>query len=420
MMKLVERAKHLLLQPAQAWPVIAAEPTDTKSLFIGYAMPLAAIAALALWLGHSLIGLSVPLFGTVRTPLMAGLALAIAAFVLQLAGVFVVGLVIDALAPSFGGEKNPVQAMKCAVYAHTPAWVAGILHLFPALDLLVVLASLYGVYLCYLGLPVLMKAPQDKSAGYTAVVVICAIAITVALALISSILGFTGGVIQGGASWTRGPDTIARRAHDAAPAPDSVLGKLDVLGRKLEESNRKMEEANRKGDTAAAADAAMETLATMASGGKRVEPIGVDRLRQFLPEELDGMPRSEVATEQTSFGPMTVTTASATYGDASRRVRIGVGDMAAAGGLLALTSLVGAGQSKETDAGYEKVGRVDGRLVIEKQDRRSGAGEYGVVLADRFVVSARSANVDARALRGLVAKLDTAQLEALRDAGATK
>jgi len=200
-MRLVERAKNILFQPAQEWPAIAAEPTDTKALFVGYAMPLAAVSALALWLGHSLIGLPVPLFGTVRTPLATGFAFALATLVLQLAGVFVVGLVIDALAPSFSGQKNAVLAMKCAVYAHTPAWVAGILHLFPALDLLVALASLYGIYLAYLGLPVLMKAPREKAAGYTAVVVLCAIAITVVLAVISALLGFTGGVIRGGATW---------------------------------------------------------------------------------------------------------------------------------------------------------------------------------------------------------------------------
>ncbi|MGQ2933191.1 MAG: YIP1 family protein, partial [Sphingopyxis sp.] len=34
------------------------------------------------------------------------------------------------------------------------------------------LFALYGLYLLYLGLPVLMKVPQDKALGYTVVVVI--------------------------------------------------------------------------------------------------------------------------------------------------------------------------------------------------------------------------------------------------------
>ena len=377
-MNIVERVKKILLQPATEWPVIAGEPIDTRALFLGYAAPLAAIAPVAGWIGLSVIGVSVPLFGTVRTPFMSGLAFAIVSYALALVGVFVVGLINAALAPTFGGEKNQGQAMKCAIYSYTPAWVAGILYLFPVLELLGLLVSLYGIYLCYLGLPVLMKAPREKAAGYTFVVILCAIVLSVLLSIATGLLGFAGGADRLGAG-----DAMFGHAREAAPASDSVLGKLDTLEKKLDESNRKMEEASRKGDAAGAANAAMESIATMASGGKKVEPIGVDRLKQFLPEALDGMPRSNLSTEQTSFGPMSVTTASATYRDGNRKVRLNVGDMAAAGGLFALTAFMGAGQTRETDAGYEKMQRVDGRFVIEKQDKRSGAAEYSVVLADR-------------------------------------
>jgi Trm5-related predicted tRNA methylase len=130
------------------------------------------------------------------------------------------------------------------------------------------------------------------------------------------------------------------------------------------------------------------------------------------------MERADVTTEQNSFGPMSVTMASASYQDAAgRKVRIGVGDMAAAGGLFALTAMMGAGQIKESDAGYEKMHKVDGRLVIEKLDRKSGASEYGVVLADRFVVNTSSPNVDPPALRAMVAKLDLGKLEGMKDVG---
>lgn len=410
-MNLVERVKKILLQPAAEWPVVAAEATDTKTLFLSYAAPLAAIGAVAMWIGHSMVGVSVPLLGTYRTPIGAGLAFALASWVLGLAGVFVVGLIVDALAPTFGGEKNATQAMKCAVYAYTPAWVAGILHLLPALGILVVLASFYGLYLLWLGLPVLMKSPKEKALGYTVVVVICAIAVSVVLSIVGGLLGLAGI----GAGGLGAPGGVMRQ--ESKPAPDSVLGKLDTLGKKLEESSRKMEEADRKGDAAGAVGAAMEGLATLASGGRKVAPVAVDELKAFLPATLDGMQRGEVSTEQSTFGPMSVTMASATYQDGSRRVRLGVGDMAAAGGLLALTSMLGAGQSKETDAGYEKLHRADGRLVIEKLDRRSGAAEYGVVLGDRYAVNATSSTMDPQALRATVAKLDLAKLEAMKDAG---
>ncbi len=268
-MNLVLRAKNIVLQPTAEWPVIAAETTDTKSLFVGDVLPLAAIGPIATWLGTSLIGVSLPLLGTYRTPLGAGLAIALVHYVLAVAGVFVVGLIIDALAPTFGGEKNSIQAMKCAVYAYTPAWLAGIFHLIPALGVLALLVSLYSLYVLYLGLPVLMKAPKDRALGYTVVVVLCAIVLTVVLGLVGGMLLFTSQGLRGPGMFGGSVESITGVRPKAKPAPDSVLGKLDTLSKALEESGKKMDAANKKGDAGAAMSAAMEGIATMASGGKR-------------------------------------------------------------------------------------------------------------------------------------------------------
>ena len=111
-------------------------------------------------------------------PLVTGLVGAVVRLVPALVGVYVLALIIDALAPKFGGEKNAAQALKIAVYSSTPGWVAGVLATscrrwacWPRSP------SLYGVYLLYLGLPRLMKCPQEKTVGYTLVVVACAIGI---------------------------------------------------------------------------------------------------------------------------------------------------------------------------------------------------------------------------------------------------
>ena len=84
---------------------------------------------------------------------------------------FVLGLIIDALAPKFGSEKNSAQALKVAVYSFTPGWAVGVVRILPSLGILAGLASFYGIYLLYLGLPRLMKSPQEKAVVYTLVVV---------------------------------------------------------------------------------------------------------------------------------------------------------------------------------------------------------------------------------------------------------
>ena len=170
----IERAKNIILKPAETWPVIAAEPATTQSIYVPYVLLLAAIGPLAGFLGGQLFGITV--FGvTYHPPLVGALVSAIVTYGMALATTFVLALVIDALAPNFGGQKNPVQALKVAAYSATAGWVGGIFGLIPALSLIGILFALYGLYLLYLGLPILMKAPQDKALVYTVVVVVVAI-----------------------------------------------------------------------------------------------------------------------------------------------------------------------------------------------------------------------------------------------------
>lgn len=196
-MNLLERAKNICLQPKSEWPLIAAEETATGDLYKDYIAPLAAIGPVASFLGLSLIGTSMPFLGTIRMPFLSGLSMALVSFVMALVGVYVIALVIDYLAPNFGGEKNQAKALKLAAYSFTPAWLAGILHLIPMLGALVLLASLYGLYLLYLGLPVLMKAPEDKAVSYTAVVVVCAIVVSVVMGAVAGLFGGMGGMHYG-------------------------------------------------------------------------------------------------------------------------------------------------------------------------------------------------------------------------------
>ena len=188
--KLIERAKGICLAPKSEWPKIAAETTDVKSLYMGYAAILALIPAICGFIGMTVIGVSMPIVGTIRTPLGAALAQLVIGYVLGLAVMYLVAMIVDALAPTFSGEKNLIQALKLVIYSSTPVWIAGVLSLIPMLGVLSILAALYGLYLLYIGLPVLMKNPEDKSIGYTALIVVCYI---VAAIIVSVVIGALAG-----------------------------------------------------------------------------------------------------------------------------------------------------------------------------------------------------------------------------------
>ncbi|WP_246483398.1 Yip1 family protein [Paenacidovorax monticola] len=185
-MQLIERAKGILLKPKETWADIEAETASTAGLFTGYLMLLAAIPAVCGFIGMSLIGFSG--FGvTVRVPLLAGLANMVVSYVLSLVGVFVLALIVDALAPTFGGMKSQIQALKLVVYASTAALLGGVFSLLPSLSMLGLLAALYSIYLIYTGLPVLMKNPPEKSLVYTVVILVAGIVMAVVIGAVGSL-----------------------------------------------------------------------------------------------------------------------------------------------------------------------------------------------------------------------------------------
>ena len=414
-MGLIDRVKNILLTPKTEWPVIAGESPSTGDLMGGYVAPLAGISVLCGFVGSSVVGMSLPFVGTYRTPILAGIGVAVFSFVMAFVGIFILSLIINALAPTFGGEKNPAQAMKVAVYSYTPAWIAGILGIIPALGLIGVLISLYGLYLLYLGLPRLMKNPQKKSIGYTAVVVICAIIIGFLVSMMAGGLAMLtgGGAMMGAMSGARSPGVTFDK--------DSPMGKLDDFGKKMEQVGRKMEAAQQSGDPNKQMQAAMEGLGAVLGGGKRFEPVGIEQLKPLVPEKFAGLPRTSQSAEKGGPAGLQMSKAEAEYDDgAGKRVDLEVTDTGGAGGLMGLAGWMNIQGEKEDGGRIERTRREGTRTIHEEISKRGGDNEYTVVLASRFVVSARGQGVPIEALRSAVGSLDLGKLESMKDAGAQK
>lgn len=185
---LIERVKNILLRPDSEWAAIDAEPATIGDIYRRHVIPLAAIPAVAGLIGSLVFGYSL-LGVTWRPSVGAAVGTAIVQYGGALVGVFLLALIIDALAPSFGATANRVQAFKLAAYSATASWVAGLFSLIPAIGWLSLL-GLYSLYLLYLGVPRLMKAPQEKAMGYTVVIVIAAIVLALVVgAIIAPITG---------------------------------------------------------------------------------------------------------------------------------------------------------------------------------------------------------------------------------------
>lgn len=392
---LFARARGILLAPRDTWPAIVAEPASTASIYTGWVLWLAAIPPLASFIGMAAFGISVPFVGTLRLGLGSLLSQLLLSYALALVMVFVMALIVEALAPSFGGSKDRLQALKAVAYAYTPVWIVGVLGLIPQLMGLTMLLSLaaagYAIYLLYLGLPATMKCPQDKAAGYAAVSVVIGIVLAIVLGMIvGSTLGFgrmggVSGLAYGG-----------RNATDLTVNPDSALGRLAAVG-------KQMQAAQSSGDANAPA----------------VTALSPDQLKAFLPATLGTLKRVSLSAQRGGVPGMQFSQADAQYSDASgHTVSVEISDLANARGMLALAGMVQG--EHETDHGYDKTYTVDGQLVHERWDTQSNSGEYAVYVGDRFMVKASGTAANIGALKAAVSSIDLKGLAALKDANGAK
>ena len=412
-MGIIDRVKNIMITPKTEWDVIAAETTPVKNVVVGYVIPLAVISAIAGFVSSALIGHSMGfLGGTYRTPMMWALALMLYRILAGVAGAFVLAFIVDALAPTFGGQKSYEQAMKLVAYASTGGMVGAVLGIVPWLGVLFALIfGLYCIYLLYLGLPKLMKNPPEKSIAYTAVIIVVAIIVGVIISVVSGIL--MAPAMIGAAHMGMAPSGMSRaeRTYD----PSSPLGRLDELGKKVDEANKKMEAAQKSGDPKAQMAAAMGVLGAAISGGKGVEPVQLDALKPFVPATLAGLPQTSTQSERSGVPGLMIAKVQAAYGDSSgKNVDLEVVDTGGAAGLMGLASWMGI-QGEREDANHREVTRKDGnRLVHEEVSKSGGRNKFTLVLADRFVVSASGRGVGIDALKAGVASLDLGKIEALK------
>jgi hypothetical protein len=431
---LIQRVKNILLSPRTEWPVIAAEPRTARDIYLGYVAILAAIPVIASIIGSTVFGISMPLVGTVRMPIVGAVVGGVLHYLLSFLAVFIVALIVDALAPTFGGQKDSVRALKVTAYSFTASWVAGIVTIIPLLGILAFIASLYGLYLLYLGLPVLMRCPEDKSIGYTIVVVICAFVVMFILSIVTTTLvgvfGFGGAALMSHAAPTRqadqGADATAgivskmmggQSADDQKRMKDAI-STLSKMGEQAERAEKNAKASG--GDPSAAAanavdmNAAMNAVGTMLAGGKDVTPVDFHALKDMLPASLPGMNRTEAAGQSGEAMGMKGSSATANYSDgANAGITIEIADLASLSGLANLATRFDPKMEKETATGYERTRTVSGQLVHEQYDRQAKSGETSVLIGNRFSVTVRGHGVDANQLTGALQAVDMARLPKL-------
>lgn len=404
-MDIIERVKSILFQPTPTWATIEAEPADVAGLYTRYLMVLAAIPAVCGFIGMSLIGMGA--FGvSLRVPLVAGLANMVVSYVLSLVGVFVLALIVDALAPRFGGQKSSIQALKLAVYASTAAMLGGVFSLLPSLAMLGLLAALYSIYLLYVGLPVLMKNPPEKTLAYTAVVLVAAIVMGLVMGAVSSVFMPRGGTLLGSA------DAPAISVSTPGGSVSIDTAGLEAASKKMEEAARQMEQAQKSQDPTAMAAATGNAAAAagMLGGG---QAIAAQSLKAGLPEQLADMARTGFDVQDGAALGLPTSQASAEYSNGKTEARLEITDMGGLGQMAVLAMGLAQGE-KEDPQHAEKTWQEGGRTLHQSYQKDGSQAEFRVVLKNGIVVSLEADDMDIGAVRRLMSQVNLSTLEGLQ------
>jgi hypothetical protein len=379
---IIERVKGILLRPKAEWPIIAAEPTSVGSIYSTYVVYVAAIPVVCTLIGSLIFGYGYAGLA-VRPSFFGALWTAAVQYALQLGGVYVFAMIIDALAPRFGGISNRVSAFKLAAYSTTASWVAGAFTLVPALSFLSIL-GLYSLYLLYTGAPVLTRVAREKAVVFTAAIVGVGIVLGIVAALL--LVALT-------------PELGPRQS--AKLQPGSGMSSLDDATKRLEYITKQMEAArgqDPKGDSAPG---------DLAS-------ITPHDLKALLPEEVSGgYRREQVSTSSGGAGGFTLVNAQAEYTKSDGGINLSLSDIGPLGAFASLGSILGAHSTEETETSYAKLGDVDGRMTAESYDRTTASGTYSVLVGNRILVEAKGHGATMAELKDAVRSVDLARLQSL-------
>jgi hypothetical protein len=333
-----------------------------------------------------------------------------------------------------------------AAYSFTPAWLSALLALSPVLPMLLQwVAFFYGIYVLYLGLPVLMRSPQERALGYTATVVVCTLLLGIVFIGIGMVAGRFG---LGPAQMPSSPAAHAAAQDQGAKTVGNILGNAlgtDEKGKAglsaaLSNLAKAGQPAEPPSSNAAAAHSAtavnssssdaaapspasavgglVTALGGALGGSHRVEVVNFKTLTAMLPESLPGMKRTNVQGENQGAVGVKTSSAKADYqGDNGADVHIEISDVSGVSGLLDAAGSLVQNTTSESTSGFERDQAIGGRSVHEKYDAKAKKGDLSVIVAKRFEVDVAGNDIDMNTLEQSLGQVDLARLESMKDQG---
>lgn len=184
----------VLYDPKHEWQDIRKEHYSMMHCFLSQISILAAIPALALFIGTTQIGWSIVGGEFVKLTMGSALMAAVAFYAAMWVAVGFIAYTIHWMEKTYGGNVTIDECMVLTTFTATPMFLAGIAGLYPVLWLNVIVglaAVCYTVYLLFTGVPEIMEIPEDRAFFFSASILTVGLCVLVGLLAATVILWST-------------------------------------------------------------------------------------------------------------------------------------------------------------------------------------------------------------------------------------
>ena len=186
---MIQHTIGLLLRPSKQWRVVAQLPEKSRNVLVLYPCIFALLPAIAWYYGTSQVGWTTGLQGNVvRLTVESAFQISVLFYLVMVGSVAIIGFFIHWMSKTYGAESTVSKGIVIAGLTATPLFITGLVGFYPTLwlDLLIgVVAISWSVYLMYLGIPIMMKIPEERGFLFSSAVLAIAMVVLVSIMVVS-------------------------------------------------------------------------------------------------------------------------------------------------------------------------------------------------------------------------------------------
>ncbi len=181
----------LLIDPQAQWQKIGSLSDDALRRLLLYPILMGLLPAIGFYVGTTQVGWQVIGDDVTRITPGSAIPLAVLFYAALMGALIFIGWMIHWMSSTYGAESFFIKGVVLMGYACTPVFLAGLFAVYPVwwFDvLLAIAAGSYAIRLLYLGIPPVMKVPEDRGFLYASAVFMMALVYVVVVLSATAIL----------------------------------------------------------------------------------------------------------------------------------------------------------------------------------------------------------------------------------------